>query len=47
LHRLKVILDEMLERESRMAFARACFDFLPARAAMDLAGWQDVDIFAH
>ncbi len=47
LHQLKTVLDEMLEREDRMKLARACFEFLPARAALDLAGWQDVDIFAH
>ena len=47
LHRLKAVLDEMLEREGRRELARACFDFLPARAALDLAGWGDVDIFAH
>ena len=47
LHRLKVRLDEMLVREGRMALAQACFDFLPARARLDVAGWEDVDIFAH
>ena len=47
LHRLKVILDDMLEREGRREFAQACFDFLPSRAALDLAGWADVDILAH
>lgn len=47
LHRLKAALDEMLEREGRRELAQACFDFLPARAALDLAGWDDVDIFAH
>jgi ribonuclease D len=47
LHRLKVALDAMLEREGRMAHAQACFAFLPARAELDLAGWADVDIFAH
>ena len=47
LHRLKVILDEMLEREGRRDLAQACFDFLPSRAALDLAGWGDVDILAH
>lgn len=47
LHRLKVALDAMLEREGRMAHAKACFTFLPARAELDLAGWADVDIFAH
>ena len=47
LHRLKQALDAMLEREGRTAIARACFDFLPARAELDLSGWADVDIFAH
>lgn len=47
LHRLKATLDDMLEREGRRDLAQACFDFLPARAALDLAGWNDVDIFAH
>jgi ribonuclease D len=37
----------MLEREGRMAYAKACFDFLPWRAQLDIAGWDDVDIFAH
>jgi ribonuclease D len=37
----------MLEREGRTGLARSCFDFLPARAALDLAGWAEVDIFAH
>ncbi len=47
LHALKARLDEMLVREGRMDLARACFDFLPHRAALDVAGWEDVDIFAH
>jgi ribonuclease D len=47
LHRLKAELDRMLEREGRAGLARACFDFLPARAELDLAGWPEVDIFAH
>ena len=47
LHRLRETLDEMLTREGRAEFAKACFEFLPARAALDLAGWDDVDIFAH
>lgn len=47
LHRLKGILDGMLAREGRTALAQACFDFLPHRAALDLAGWPDEDIFAH
>ena len=47
LHRLKDALDAMLIREGRMALAQACFDFLPTRADLDLAGWGDGDIFAH
>jgi ribonuclease D len=47
LHAMKEELDKRLEREGRMALAQACFDFLPHRARLDLAGWPDVDIFAH
>ena len=47
LHQLKEKLDERLEREGRVKLARACFDFLPHRALLDLAGWDEVDIFAH
>ena len=47
LHRLKDALDAMRAREGRTALAKACFDFLPARVELDLAGWPDVDIFAH
>ncbi|MCB1388501.1 MAG: ribonuclease D [Rhodobacteraceae bacterium] len=47
LHRLKTQLEGMLEREGRMELARACFDFLPTRARLDLAGWPEQDIFAH
>lgn len=47
LHRLKARLDERLERENRVELAQACFDFLPARALLDLAGWAEQDIFAH
>lgn len=47
LHALRDALTHMLERENRMAFANSCFAFLPTRAALDLAGWDDVDIFAH
>ena len=47
LHGLKEKLDERLEREGRMRLAQACFDFLPHRALLDLAGWPEVDIFAH
>jgi ribonuclease D len=47
LHALKDKLDERLARENRTALAQACFDFLPHRALLDLAGWPEVDIFAH
>jgi ribonuclease D len=47
LHQLKEKLDERLEREGRMGLALACFDFLPHRAMLDLAGWPEIDIFAH
>ena len=47
LHRLKEQLDVRLAREDRTALAQACFDFLPARAMLDLAGWSEADIFAH
>jgi len=47
LHAIKAKLDAMLEREGRASLAQACFDFLPARALLDVAGWEEVDIFAH
>lgn len=48
LHRLKAELDARLEREDRSALAKACFDFLPTRAVLDLMGWDDdADIFRH
>ncbi|MEM6892021.1 MAG: ribonuclease D [Pseudomonadota bacterium] len=47
LHRLKDKLDERLEREGRTELAQAAFDFLPTRARLDLAGWPEIDIFAH
>jgi ribonuclease D len=47
LHQLKEKLDERLIREGRMPLAQACFDFLPHRAMLDLAGWAEQDIFAH
>ena len=47
LHALKEKLDERLAREGRAALALACFDFLPDRARLDLAGWAEQDIFAH
>ena len=47
LHGLKTRLDERLAREKRTEIAEACFRFLPTRAALDLAGWPEQDIFAH
>ncbi len=47
LHQLKEKLDERLVRENRMELAQACFDFLPHRALLDLAGWAEQDVFAH
>lgn len=47
LHALKSRLDTLLARENRTDLAEACFRFLPARALLDLAGWEDEDIFAH
>jgi ribonuclease D len=47
LHRLREELDRRLAREGRTELAQACFDFLPHRAALDLAGWPETDIFAH
>ena len=47
LHAAKARLDEMLEREGRAELARQCFDFLPSRSALDLAGWDETDVFAH
>jgi len=48
LHRLKAVLEEMLRREGRLGLAQACFEFLPARAQLDLlGGWGDVDVLAH
>ena len=48
LHKLKEALEERLRRENRMGLAQACFDFLPARAHLDLLGWGDEnDIFRH
>ena len=40
-------VDRRLEREGRMPLAQACFDFLPHRARLDIAGWPEIDIFAH
>ena len=47
LHAIRAKLDEMLVREGRMHLAKACFEFLPMRARLDLAGWDEIDIFAH
>ena len=47
LHAIADGLSAMLKRENRMDLARACFEFLPTRARLDLAGWESVDIFAH
>ncbi|MGY8993919.1 MAG: ribonuclease D, partial [Rhodospirillales bacterium] len=47
LHALRDRLNVMLAREGRAAYAEACFDFLPNRAALDLGGWAETDIFAH
>lgn len=47
LHQLKEKLDAMLAREGRTELARACFDFLPTRTRLDLAGWPESDIFSH
>ena len=47
LHQLRESLNQMLIREGRMEVAQSCFDFLPTRARLDLAGWPDTDIFAH
>ncbi len=47
LHQLREVLNMRLQREGRMELAQACFDFLPTRARLDLAGWPEIDIFAH
>ncbi len=47
LHELREKLNQRLEREGRAELAQACFDFLPTRAKLDLAGWPETDIFAH
>jgi len=47
LHAIMNRLNEMLVREGRMELAQACFDFLPVRSRLDLAGWDEIDIFAH
>lgn len=47
LHRIKEELDRRLAREGRTELAQACFDFLPTRARLDIAGWPEIDIFSH
>lgn len=47
LHQLRDELIRRLTREGRLEMAEACFDFLPERAMLDLAGWPEEDIFAH
>jgi ribonuclease D len=47
LHELKARLDNMLGREGRLDLAKACFSFIPVRAALDLGGWSEEDVFAH
>jgi len=47
LHALREKLEAILAREGRAALAHACFEFLPVRAALDLEGWPETDIFAH
>jgi ribonuclease D len=47
LHRMVAIFEQRLAREGRTAIAQACFDFLPTRARLDIAGWADRDIFSH
>jgi ribonuclease D len=47
LHRLAAVFEERLAREGRTELARACFEFLPTRARLDIAGWAEQDIFSH
>ena len=47
LHELKQRLEQMLEREGRSVLAKSCFEFIPTRAALDLQGWSEEDVFAH
>ncbi|MFQ1700411.1 ribonuclease D [Loktanella agnita] len=47
LHQLRAAFDVLLDREGRTELAQACFDFLPTRAQLDVAGWPDIDIFSH
>jgi ribonuclease D len=47
LHEIKARFDQILLREGRMELAKACFEFVPVRARLDLAGWNEEDVFAH
>jgi len=47
LHEIKARFDQMLQREGRVELAKACFEFVPVRASLDLAGWTEEDVFAH
>ncbi len=47
LHRLRTVLDRLLERDGRTEIARGCFDFLPTRGLLDLGGWTDPDVLDH
>lgn len=47
LHKLRTVLNDRLTRENRTALAQSCFDFLPTRARLDLAGWIENDVFGH
>ena len=47
LHRMMEVFTQRLEREGRTGIARGCFEFLPTRAQLDIAGWADKDIFSH
>ncbi len=47
LHKLRAALDGLLAREGRAELAARCFAFLPARAELDLLGWDAPDVFAH
>lgn len=47
LHKLKDVLDPLLQREGRQDIAQACFEFLPVRAKLDLLGWEETEIFSH
>ena len=47
LHELMNKLNHMLEKTQRVKLAQKCFDFIPVRCELDLAGWESTDIFAH